>query len=75
MAGTYRRLEMHLQTGATLITSIEAGPGGSGTSYSIELLRAAGQGPAGPAETRRYADRGAWTAAIEAIRAELARSA
>lgn len=75
MAGTYRRLEMHLPTGSTLITSIEAGRGGSGTSYWIELLRAAGQGPAGPAEKLRYTDRGAWTAAIEAIRAELARSA
>jgi hypothetical protein len=75
MAGIYRRLEMHLPTGATLITSIEAGPAGAGTSYSIELLRAAGQGSAGPAETLRYADRGAWTAAIEAVRAELAGSA
>jgi hypothetical protein len=73
MAGTYRRLEMHLPTGSTLITSIEAGRDGSETSYTIELLRAAGHGSPEPAEQLRYADRGAWTAAIEAIRAELAR--
>jgi hypothetical protein len=73
MAGTYRRTQLHLPTGATLITSIEAGRDGSGADYSIEFIRAADQGMPGSAEKREYPDRGAWTAAIDAIRAELAR--
>jgi hypothetical protein len=75
MTGTFRRLEIHLLTGSILITSIEAGRDGSGTSYSIEFLGAAEPGMPGSAEKRGYPDRDTWTTAVDAIRAQLARGA
>lgn len=69
MSGTYRRAELHLLTGTVLITTVEAGGGTSGASYSIEVLAPTDDGAS--AAVRTYSSRDEWTAAADQIRAEL----
>lgn len=73
MSGTYRRSELHLPTGAMLITTTEAGGGTAAATYSIEVLRPTA-GAATPSVCW-YPNRDAWTAAADRIRAELASDA
>lgn len=70
MYGTIRRSELHLPSGSTMITSIEAGRDGSGATYLIEVIGPAGEGVSAPVHS--YPDLAAWTAAADDIRAALA---
>ncbi|HEY5878901.1 MAG TPA: hypothetical protein VIU11_08320 [Nakamurella sp.] len=68
LAGSYRRVELHLPSGSTLITAMEADPR-SGAVYSIELIPADGTRP--DADTRTFTDRDAWESAAAQCRARL----
>lgn len=70
MAGIMRRQELHLPTGATLITSAEVDESADQPAYSLDLF------PGNPANgvvavSESYADRAEWLAAAERLRAEL----
>lgn len=67
LGGSYRRVEMHLRSGATLITGMEADT--SGVRYSIEVFPAGGLSSV--ADTRTFTDRGAWKSAVAQCRARL----
>lgn len=71
MSGTYRRCELHLPTGSTLIMSIRAGTGEPGERYAIELVRAGRHGEPTSSGERGYPDRDAWTTAAEELRRQL----
>lgn len=64
MAGSYRRVEVHLPTNSTLIASMQATE-----AYTIELIPG---NESAQRQTWRYPDRDAWLAAIEQVRAEIA---
>jgi hypothetical protein len=70
MSGTYRRSELHLATGTTVITTIEAGSATTGATYSLEVLRPGGEGQASSAQV--YRNREAWASAVDEIREALA---
>ncbi|MEO6826352.1 MAG: hypothetical protein ABI255_02650 [Microbacteriaceae bacterium] len=70
MAGIIRRQELHLPTGATLITSAEADESADQPVYSLDLF------PGSPANGVRavsetYTDRTEWLAAAERLRGGL----
>jgi hypothetical protein len=75
MAGSYRRVELHLPTGSTMITSMEAGRSGASASYQIELIPARTASGSAASQTWVYPDQAAWVAAAERLRAELAAEA
>jgi hypothetical protein len=68
MAGSYRRVELHLPTDSTLIASIEAGVPGEMTAYTLELVPG---NESVSRQTWRYPDRDAWQAAVEQLRADI----
>jgi hypothetical protein len=66
MAGSYRRVELHLPTDSTLIASIEAGVAGAGATYTLEFT----PGDGSSSQQRwSYPDRDGWQAAVEQLRA------
>jgi hypothetical protein len=71
MAGSYRRVELHLPTNATLITSIEAGCTGTASTYTIELIPGEKSPGAEPSQTWVYPDRDAWVAAADQFRTKM----
>jgi hypothetical protein len=68
MAGSYRRVELHLPTNTKLIASIDAGSGDAAPRYAVEFVPGE---PAGAPHTERFPDRAAWLAAIERLRADV----
>lgn len=66
MAGSFRRVERHLPTGTTLITSMEAG-GAGGVTYTIEVVADECE----RADVSTYPDRDAWFSAAQRLRADL----
>jgi len=66
--GSYRRVELHLPSGSTLVTAMEADPR-FGAVYSIELIPAGGS--PSDADTRTFTDRDAWESAAAQYRARL----
>jgi hypothetical protein len=71
MAGSYRRVELHLPTKATLITSMEAGCRGTASTYTIELIPGEKSPGAEPSKTWVYPDRDAWVAAANQCRTKM----
>jgi hypothetical protein len=70
MAGIQQRQELHLPTGATLVTSIEPDESEEAAVYTLELF------PGSPANgvaavSEVYTDRSEWLAATERVRAQL----
>ena len=72
MAGQYRRVELHVPTGTALVCSVEAGGGGSGVAYRLEVIAPlAADGTAGPGVTETFEDEASWSLALEWRRQEL----
>lgn len=66
LAGSYRRVERHLPSGATIVASMEAD---AAATYRIELVPG---DETGTAQSWTYPDRDAWTAAVAKLRADVA---
>jgi hypothetical protein len=71
MGGCYRRVELHLPTNTTLITSIEADRPGTASTYTIELIPGEKSPGTAPSHTWVYPDRDAWVAAADRFRVEM----
>lgn len=72
MSGLYRRVELHVPTGAVLVSSVEAGTGDTPTEYKLELIPP--RDPGGnrlPEVTETYPDQASWVRAIERRREQL----
>ncbi|MEO7006242.1 MAG: hypothetical protein ABI275_05425 [Terrimesophilobacter sp.] len=70
MAGIQQRQELHLPTGATLVTTVDGETADDEPVYSLELI------PGSPANgvvavSENYADRSEWLAAAQRLRAAL----
>lgn len=76
MAGFYRRVELHVPTGAALVCSAEPDGTGARTTYRLEVIPpqdadAPSDAPSAPEEAETYEDEASWALAIERRRGEL----
>ena len=69
-AGIQRRRELHVPSGATIVTTVELSGEGSDATYSLDLIPGdSSQGVV--AQSRTFVDRAEWLAAADGVRALL----
>ena len=72
MAGFYRRIELHVPTGAVLVSSVEVGSTGAPAAYKLQLIPAPNAtGLSADELTQTYQDRASWALATQRRRAEM----
>lgn len=72
MAGFYRRIELHVPTGAVLVSSVEAGSTGAPAAYKLQLFPPPdATGLSADELTQTYQDRASWDLAAQRRRAEM----
>jgi hypothetical protein len=72
MAGIYRRIELHVPTGAVLVSSVEAGSAGAPATYKLQLIPPPdATGPSADEQTQAYQDQASWALAAQRRRAEM----
>lgn len=68
MAGSYRRVELHLATGTQLVCAVDAGTADRPTTYTVEELSPDG---GGTVRTETFDDEQGWRRAVERYRLEI----
>lgn len=72
MAGLFRRVELHVPTGAVLISSVEPDSAGAPAAYTLEVLPAQTvPQPLVAARWETFAERESWVLGAERLRAEI----
>ena len=72
MAGLFRRVEMHVPTGAVLISSVEPDSAGSPAAYTLEVLPAQTvRVPPVEARWETFPERSSWVLGAARLRAEI----